>query len=291
MLLCARITMAAEPNILVLNSNQSVDKYRTAQENFTAALNKPLRVMDLAAPKQLEAAHELLSGKSFDVIYCIGSKAYGMAHRNASMTNIVFSTILNWRRLPIGENTYGISNELHPLMQMTIFRYIFPDTKKIGVLYSERFNREWYEQASAEAKNVGIDLIARSLSDEMQAAKELDKMLPEVQAYWLISDPVIISGEKTLLRLLQMCDEKHVPIFTYNEVFAKYGAALIVSVDDQTVGRQAAAVAESLLFGATIQGKVQIPAGSRIVLNLKKIRKYGLHYSDDALGNVNRIIE
>lgn len=291
LLLCSRIAMAAEPTILLLNSDQSVDKYKIAQENFMAELGRPLRSLDLANPRQAAVAEEVVSGESIDLIYCIGSKAYEVAHRNAPMARIVFSTIINWRRLPVRENAYGISNELHPLMQLTLFRYIFPDVKKIGVLYAEKFNQEWYDQTREEARNVGIDLVGRAITDKKEAADELKKILSEVEAYWLISDPVIISSEKTLFHLLQICDGKQVPIFTYNEVFAKYGAALIVSVDDPTVGRQAAAIAESLLAGAKIQGRVQLPAGSRIVLNLKKVRKYGLRYSQDALGNVNRIIE
>ncbi len=291
LLLAAPMAVKAEPNILVLNSNQSVEKYLIVQESFVSSLAQPVSVLDLATQQQLIVAEEAIGAKSFDIIYCIGSRAFNVAHQKAPTANVIFSAIINWKRLPMRDKTYGISNELHPLMQMTLFRYIFPEIKKIGLLYDERFNHEWFDQASMEAKNVGIELMGRAISDANQAGPALKKLLTEVEAYWLISDPTIISGEKTLLNLMELCDGKQVPIFSYNEVFAKYGAVLIVSLDEATVGRQAAGIAGSIITGAAIGEKVQLPVGSRVVLNLNKIRKYRLRYSVDALANVNRIIE
>jgi putative ABC transport system substrate-binding protein len=40
-----------------------------------------------------------------------------------------------------------------------------------------------------------------------------------------------------------------------------------------------------------MEEKVQYPAGSHIILNLKKVKEYGLHYNEEALSVVNQIVE
>ncbi|MBC8460123.1 MAG: hypothetical protein H8D67_19220, partial [Deltaproteobacteria bacterium] len=81
------------------------------------------------------------------------------------------------------------------------------------------------------------------------------------------------------------------PILSYHDAFAEYGAVLIVSVDNPTTGRQAAAISREVLSGDVVKKKVQLPAGSHIILNLRKANKYGLKYGEMALSVVNQIIE
>ena len=106
----------------------------------------------------------------------------------------------------------------------------------------------------------------------------------------MISDPVILSNKKVLLQVFKDCDLSKIPVFSYNDAFAKQGAVLIVSVDDATIGRQAAGISTDVISGTTGE-KVQYPAGSRIVMNLKKIKEYGLTYEESSLSSVNEIIE
>ena len=80
------------------------------------------------------------------------------------------------------------------------------------------------------------------------------------------------------------------PIFSYLEAFVEYGAVLIVSVDDPTLGRQAADIARETLTGRMVADKVQLPEGSHVILNLEKVTHYGLQYNESALGAVNQII-
>ena len=80
------------------------------------------------------------------------------------------------------------------------------------------------------------------------------------------------------------------PVFTYHDIFAEYGALLIVSVDDATIGRQSARLSNEVLSGGKMEEKIQYPAGSHIILNLKKVKEFDLSYNEEALGIVNQII-
>ena len=280
------------PKIMLINSNASVDKYRVAQEEFRKSISSPVVEIDLGAKRwKLTEIEDLLYDEYPDLIYCIGTKAYLLTNKYISERNIVFSSIINWRRLHLAQKTYGVSNELNPEMQLTLYRYIFPGLKRIGVLYSSKYNRHWFNEAQKAAKEMGVEIIGRSLSKRRNTLPELKELLKEVDALWLISDPVVMSDKESLIEVFKQCDISKIPILSYHDAFAEYGAVLIVSVDNPTTGRQAAAISREVLSGDVVKKKVQLPAGSHIILNLKKANEYGLKYGEMALSVVNRFIE
>ncbi len=275
----------------MLNSDASVEKYRIPQEEFQKTAPLPVNVVNLADDKW-EAAdiEEMLYDEDPELIYCIGTRAYLVAHTYLSKTPTVFSSIINWLRLPITEGTYGISNELHAGMEMMLFRYIFPEVERIGVLYSKKYTGEWFNTAQEHAKEIEITIVGYDIS-KRNAIPTLKKLLPGVDAFWLISDPELISNKDDLKMILDVCDAGKIPVFSYHEAFAQYGAILTISEDIPTIGRQAAVLAMELLRGEKPEEHVQFPAGSYIVLNLKKVKEYQVSYNEDALGSVNTVIE
>jgi len=280
------------PKIMVINSNAAVDKYKIAQEEFTRSTSTPVVEIDLGERKwKLGEIEDLLYDEYPDLVYCIGTKAYLLARKFISDRNIVFSSILNWHRLPLTKKTYGVSSELNPEMQITLYRYLFPVLKRIGVLYSNKYNKQWFIEARAAGKEMGVEIIGRSLSKRRDVLPELDGLLKEVDALWLISDPVVMSDKKSLIEVFKQCDVSKIPILSYHDAFAEYGAMVIVSVDNPTTGRQAAAISREVLSKDVVKKKIQLPAGSHIFLNLKKADEYGLKYGEMALSMVNRIVE
>lgn len=278
--------------ILVLNSDAAVAKYQIQQEEFQKIVTFPVKAIDLGNKKwDAQTVEELLYDEDPDLVYCLGTKAYLIANKYAGNTSIVFSSIINWLRLPLTEKTYGVSNELPVGMEIMLFHYVFPDVQKIGVLYSKKYTEEWFKQASKDAEEIGIKLIGSKVADKKQVSSHLKKLLPEVDAYWLISDPTLMTEKKELFDILDLCHQNTRPVFSYHETFASFGAVLTVSVDDPTIGRQAAGIAMEVLAESTFDEKVQFPAGSYIVLNLKRVKEYGLSYNEDALGSVNDILE
>jgi len=287
-------TLSADegPTIMVINSNASVEKYKIAQEAFTRSMSMPVKGIDLGDNKwKLREIEDLLYDVYPDLVYCIGTKAYLVASKFIGERNIVFSSIVNWRRLRMARKTYGISNELNPEMEITLFRTMFPGVKRIGVLYSYKYNKHWFNTAQEAGREMGVEVIGRYLSKKRDTLPELKELLPEIDALWLISDPVVMADKDTLLEIFRQCESLKKPIFSYHDAFAEYGAVLIVSVDNPTTGRQAAAISQEVLSGDPAKTKVQLPAGSHIILNLEKAKAYGLTYGEMALSMVNRFIE
>lgn len=292
-LLCpSNLVAEGAEKILALNSDVSIGKYAVAQEEFQKMLPDGVKTVDLGRKKWDGAAiEELLYDEDPDLIYCIGTKAYLLAHKYAGDIPIVFSSMINWLRLPRTDHTYGVSNELHAGMEMLLLRYVFPQIQKVGVLYSQKYTEEWFIQAQKDAVEMGFELVGQEVSEKKQVISRLAQLLKDVDAYWLISDPTLMTDKQDLFDILDICHHAHIPVFSYHEAFASFGAALTVSVDDPTIGRQAAGIAAEILSGAAPAEKVQFPAGSYIVLNLKRVKEYGVSYNEDALGSINDILE
>ena len=286
-------TLLARENkgVVILNSDMSIYKYSLAQTELKLKITNLKGEIDLGSKwideKKIK---KMILEIDPEVIYCIGSKAYQIAYKLAGNKNIVFSLVINWRRHPVGKGTYGISNEPLQGIQLMMYRYFFQDVNKIGVLYSKTYNKEWFDVAVESAKDVGIRLIGKSISKPDKIGSALKKLLPKVDALWLIPDPTVIYDIESVNKLFGQCQAAGKPIYTYDKAFVDLGATLIMSADIPTMVRQSAEMVFDILEGRKIEEKIQNPAGSYIILNMKKVEEYGLHLNIDALDSVNEII-
>lgn len=279
-------------NILVLNTNSEIKKYKTAYNEFKKKIPYPISSINLNEEKwKLDNIKSMLDNKKFELIYCIGTQAYKLANKYAPNKNIVFSSVMNWMRLPQTKSTYGVSNELNPKMQIIMLRYIFPDIRKLGILYTREFTGEWFDKARQHAQEMGIDVTGINVADKDKVLVSLKEILGEIQMFWLISDPVLLSDKKTLFSIFKICHKERKSILSYHNAYAKYGAALIISPDESTIGRQAAMIAIDLIRKKKINDKVQFPVGTKIILNLKTVINYGIKYNEEMLGTINEVIQ
>ena len=291
-LFTSRALLAEEQGkVLILNSDMSIYKYSVAHTEFKSKVDIVEAQIDLGSKWTNEKMirKEILKVDP-DVIYCIGSKALLFAGKIAEDKQIVFSLAINWRRFSIGKNIYGIANELPQGMQLTTYRYFFPDIKKIGVLYSRVYNKEWLDIAVEKAKDLGIEIVGKSVARTKDVKKILNKLLPDVDALMLIPDPIIVNDIESVSIIFEQSEAVLKPIFAYSKAFAGFGPTLVVGPDIITISRQAGNLVNNLLKKHEIKEKVQSPAGSHIILNMKKVEEYGLNLNIDALDSVNEII-
>ena len=291
LLFAVPISANEQMKIIVLNSDMSIDRYSLAQTEFKSKIDGLRAEIDLGNKWTNKTVIEQnIRDIGPDLVYCIGTKAYMLANKLVKDKNLVFSSAINWRRLPLGKNTYGISNELPQVMQLTMYRYLFPDVYKIGVLYSKEYNKEWTKGAVKVSKDMEISIIGKSIKKPKDVGSALDKLLSKVDAIWLTPDPIVMQELDQVKNIFKQCDQEGKPVFAYSEAFIGLGATLVLSADTSTIGRQAAVMALDILNGRAITEKVQDPVGSYIILNMKKVEEYKINLNLDALGSVNKII-
>ncbi|MCP4699400.1 MAG: hypothetical protein GY862_21520 [Gammaproteobacteria bacterium] len=283
--------------VLIVNSDKSLEKYAVVQREFKSELSElNVKTIEINLAKGVSSARLLqkkLAGIRPHLVYTIGSKAYTLTSAEIKNNSLIFSSMINWRRFGIGPNTYGVALELPTEMQLFMYSYIFPEIRTLGVLYSKRHNSQWFEHAALQAKEVGLSLHEIAIKKQSEISPALKKLLPKVDALWLISDPVVLHNTDLVQQIFTTAAARQKPVFAYNTLFSQYGAMLTISADIPTMGRQAAAVAQNLLEQRRIddEDRVQFPAGSHVTLNLKKVHEYGIKLNHAALSSVENIIE
>ena len=284
------LALAAVPpsaTVLVVNSDASVAKYLEVQDAFRETLGAgAVTALDLSKVGEA-GVRRALAAETPGVIYCIGGNAYQTAAKLAKGKSIVLSTAINWERFKVDPRTTRvIANELPAVQQLTLFRHFFPKLQRVGVVYNPAINKQWFTQAVAAGKEVGIEVLGRPVARSSAVGAALAELTPKVDALWLTPDPVVLENEVVVQRYFAGADAARKPVFAYSAAFTGLGATLVLAPDMPTTGRQAAGVAQDFASAPA----VITPGGSEVTLNLKRVQQYGLDFNREALDAVNNLL-
>ena len=283
-LLAAAVPPVAK--VLVINSDMTVTRYAEVQEAFKETLGAGVTEFDLAKSGEAQL-RRTLAAENPGVIYCIGGKAYETATRLAKGRPIVLSTAINWERFKADpKSTRVIANELPAVGQLTLFRHFFPGIQRVGVVYNPGINKQWFDQAVAAGKEVGIEVVGRTITRNAQLGAALTELTGKVDALWLAPDPVVMETEAAVQLFFTRANAAKKPVFTYSTAFNALGATLVLAPDMPTIGRQAAGLVQEFASAAA----VNVPAGSEVTLSLVRVREYNLAFNREALDSVNHIL-
>ena len=133
--------------VLILNSNKDIERYAQAQSSFKSIIKDNVIEFDLRGKWVDESiVEDIILDDRPTVVYCVGLRAYKLADKLVGDENsIVFSSIINWRKIPQRTNIFGVANELNPGMKLASFSYMFPQVKKIGVLFNKSHSERWIQ--------------------------------------------------------------------------------------------------------------------------------------------------
>jgi ABC-type uncharacterized transport system substrate-binding protein len=280
-----------EQKVLVINSNQSIERYQIAEFTFVESmLGHKTDIVNLDTEAQpIEYLQDILNQNKYDAIYCIGAKALGSIDYIDPKVPVVYTAVLNWRRFSERNNYFGIASELSPQVQLSWFKYIFPEINNIGVLYSDE-NQILIEDAKKASNNLSLNLKAIKLRSEDQllsSAKILFK--DDVQALWLISDSSALSSIANVDALFKLAEKSNIPVFSYNPLFMDMGAMMSLVADLPTTARQAALMTLKILDNNRPNQAVQYPAGSRIIIDSKAVERYQIKLNPESLDSVDEL--
>lgn len=291
--LCLSTSHANTNKVLLLNSDNSVNKFQLAQTAFESSLTEDFVVVEKNVKELSRKSLKVLFNQHLpDAIYTIGSQAYEASKLASIEVPIVFSSILNWRRLGGEKNSFGVVNEPPSAMIFGMINYVFSNVKRIGVLYSPEYNAELMAAAKASAQDFNLSLHTTSVKRPRQVAARLEEMLEEVDAFWLIADPIVMADQGMVRSIVKIADQMNKPIISFSKGLTEFGAVLSVESDDATMGRQAAAIVSDLISQRQSEAapQVQEPIGSHVSLNLRKVKQLDLPYNKQALSSIDYIV-
>jgi putative ABC transport system substrate-binding protein len=271
--------------ILVLNSNNSIEKYSSVEKSFQENIIGDVKSLDISSMKNKQIK-DYLYDEYPDIVYTIGTKAYKYANIYIPEKTLFFSSIVNYQRLDVTKNRFGVSNELHTGMNLTIIKSLFPNTQKLSIVYSS-YTKELFDNFKQNALQIGIEIIGEEISED----RDMDiQKIQNSDGLILIADPLLLKDEQKVLSLFEKVKMIKKPIFAYNELFIKFDATLIISADNPTIGRQVASMINQYVQKEDFT-PIQMPMGTNVIFNKKVADELELKYNKNGLSLVNRVLE
>ena len=275
-------------SVLVINSNAKVKKYTQAIDAFGKNFKHDFSVIDISQ-MSAKTIKNYLYDEYPDTIYAVGAKAYQYANEYLPEKTIYFSSIIDYGKFPMQGKRYGIINELHNEMQLTLIKSVFPDVRSLGVIYSE-YTQNIMNDLRQNAQKVGITITPLKISEHFNKRTKVEKLVKTSDAFMIIPDPVFLSDEARVEEFFDISKQYKKAVIAYHELFINYGAVLAISVDNPTIGRQIAMMMQSHQTNEQIV-PIQYPAGTHIIFNQHEATDLGVAYNPNISQIATKILE
>lgn len=285
------------PVVVLLSDSEAVYEQPLAQ--FKIKMKHEIKVFNLHG--DIQQAPQLMSDVMAlkpALILALGAKAAYFA-KAATVSHqeipVIFTMVLNWQRYRLLEgqsNVAGIDSEVAPGTQLLSMSLLFPDVKRLGVIYSRAHSLASVEEAKQAAQLVGIDIVARPITRTKELKHAYRRLAGEVDAIWLPNDPVLYSLEN-IHWLKRQCLKDRLICIGQSDNIVRLGLLLGINPDMPSIGTQAAALADDILQHGLIPADigVQDPLGTRLTLNAETAKKIGLKLEDSAMQLADEVIE
>lgn len=248
--------------------------------NITKTVLSDIEGMDIAKKIRLERP---------DVILAIGSEALARV-KKIKDTPIVYLMVLDSSdSLANGENITGISMNVAPERQIASYLNVIPRIKKVGILYTPARGSLLFRRAQSAAKGLGVEVIAREVRNSREVFSALEGMKGEIDAFWMLPDPTVVTPE-TVELLLLFCLNHKIPVLTFSDKYVEMGALIALDLDPVDLGRQAGEQVRKIFSGTPARNIPRSdPRSTVLTVNGKIARKLGIALNEEALGRARMI--
>jgi putative ABC transport system substrate-binding protein len=214
--------------------------------------------------RELHAAVEELRKDPPRLVVAFGTQAAIAAKSRLHDVPILYCLALNpVKNDLVGANVGGVRLEVDFSQQFADLEKLVPHLRRMGVIYSEPLSGRLVRQARDELKP-GVDLIARDARDPRQAAQFIEEIMGQVDAFWLLWDPVIANVSNFRL-LVDLSLKNKVALIAPAPPFVEAGALMSVSADYEKAGQRASEMARLILAGGRAGDFPAEPPPARLI--------------------------
>jgi len=263
----------AEPEKRVLAILSSGDRpYSEHLEGFRTGFQGQVEVKLLDSNST--TIKQSLKDRPPDLILAIGSSAAEFAAKNSRGIPVLFTMVYYPERhgLVGKPNVAGISLRVPPEKTLEALETIKPvslKTLRVGLLYSSGKDEKEIESIRAALSEKGHVLDARRVDSQKDVGRELNELLPEIDALWLVADPTVLPNPEFLKTILARALDEKVAVIGLSDAHVRTGALLAVSVDWRLEGQAAAKAAGRILAGEDA-GKIGVLPPQGLIWSLNR---------------------
>ena len=264
----------AETAITVLMSQDSAP-YQAMLEGFQGymrdnGVQADYEVLQVGADKN-EAAQlaAQLTQQDAQLIYCLGTRACQAVQQLSKQRPVVASMVLTAESIPAEAQATGVFLNYSPQTQLQWLKKLFPQLKRVGVIYNPKQNQALIDKAAVTARQLGLELVTAAVDTPKELPAALKELLRNIDILWAVSDRVVLAPQ-TAKEVLLTSFRSRIPVIGASAPWVKGGALYALDWDYTDMGAQNAAMALKVIKGTPIN---KIPAAEprsvAYTLNLK----------------------
>jgi putative ABC transport system substrate-binding protein len=257
-------------------------------EEFFREQKESLHVYKYNLEKESAGAVYLqIEKEKSDIVLALGTKALRLAKEKLKNMPVVFSMVLNPEAIT-DLNISGVSLDIPPEIKLKNLKSIFPDAKKIGLIYSPQ-SELLYNDISRACTDLGFQLVSKKINSK----KEFPDVLKDIswQIDWFMMTPdTDIYFPKLVEHLLRASLENKFPVIGLSSTYVRAGALISFDCDYEDLGRQAAELAMERL-GEEKQVNTQLvrPRKVKISLNLLTAEILGIKIPPENIEQASQV--
>lgn len=293
---CTTGAWATEAPIVVLLSDSEL-AYNRPVVTFSEEMQRPVLVFNLQGDiKHDPQLKEKILAQKPQLIFALGAKAAYAAKlwtKQRQEIPVLFALVFNWQRYQLMDqaNMAGIAAEMAAGTQFINMTVISPRIQKVGIIYGPHSSGA-IEEAQKAADLLGLELVSVAIDRSQDFRRNFKKIAPEVDAYWVMNDPLIYTLEN-IDWLENRCLKEKLVCIGQSSNIAKAGLMMAINPDPAGIGNQAASLAKNIIQGRKTPREIGVmpPLATQILLNRRTGRRIGLEFSSQALNMATKVID
>ena len=190
-----------------------------------------------------------------------------------------------------GANITGTTDMNPVAKQLELVKDFVPNAKTVGIIYnSSEINSEVQVKIAREAApKLGFTLREATVTASSEVMQAAQSLVSKVDAIYLPTDNMVITS---LAAVLQVAEEKKIPVIAAETNSVEQGALATLGIDYAKLGSQTGEMALRVLKGEKPQDMaIEGQKESNIVINLKAAQRMGVTVTDAVKAKAARVIE
>ncbi|MEO9850185.1 MAG: ABC transporter substrate-binding protein [Reichenbachiella sp.] len=177
---------------------------------------------------------------------------------------------------------YAANSDLPPVnRQLALIRDMFPDAKKLGVLYNvgETNSVAIVNRLRNKTEEFSFNLIERSANNSAEIPSAVESLIGNVDALYIPPDNTIHSNMRVVGKV---CNENKIPLFTTTSETVGFGATAVMGMDFYKLGEEAGTIAVKILFENVNPGEIPIAFSEKpqVLINKNALSQFSLDSSE-----------
>jgi putative ABC transport system substrate-binding protein len=281
LLLGGNITISEAYEVVALKSSDIIP-YNEAVEGFRKTCDCTVR--EVTVPEgHSDDLIRTISNMNPEGVLAVGLDALNRV-KAIKDRSIVYALVHNPRDVVRGKNNIsGVNMAFPPLIQLSTIHEIFPQARRVGIIYDPVNTGSFVKEAMRAASEIGVRLVLKTAQMPRDVPRLLDSMQGEIDVFWMLPDITVVNPEAVKYMLLFSFRNK-VPVFSFSKKYVEMGAVAAMNIVPYDIGAQAGDIMRTVR-GAKVSGSpMRFDARKTdLVINRKVARKMDLSIIDEIL--------